>query len=91
MELEIDGRKTAPVRVRSPLGGVRFKDGVFEAPFFGTIETDDALRSRHVLFLRLKRRGDTLGGVVAAVAMNQTFWLPYWIELRRVAAASTSH
>jgi hypothetical protein len=53
MELEIDGRKTVPVRVQSPLGDARFEDGVFEAPFFGTIETDDALRSRHVLFLRL--------------------------------------
>jgi CubicO group peptidase (beta-lactamase class C family) len=84
MELEIDGRKTVPVRVRSPLGDARFKDGVFEAPFFGTIETDDALRSRHVLFLRLRKRDDVLSGVVAAVAMNQTFWLPYWVELKRV-------
>jgi CubicO group peptidase (beta-lactamase class C family) len=84
MELEIDGRKTVPVRVRSPLGDARFEDGVFEVPFFGTIETDDALRSRHVLFLRLRKWDGVLSGVVAAVAMNQTFWLPYWMELRRV-------
>jgi CubicO group peptidase (beta-lactamase class C family) len=88
MELEIDGRKTVPVRVRSPLGGVRFTDDVFEAPFFGTIETDDALRSRHVLFLRLRKRDGVLSGVVAAVAMNQTFWLPYWMELKRVSDAT---
>jgi hypothetical protein len=84
MELEIDGRKTVPIRVQSPLGRVRFTDGVFEAPFFGSIPTDDAGRSRHVLFLRLRKRGDTLSGVVAAVAMNQTFWLPYRTELGRV-------
>ncbi len=90
MELEIDGRKTAPVRVRSPLGGARFKDGVFEAPFFGTIETDDALRSGHVLFLRLREHGDKLSGVAAAVAMNQSFWLPYWTELRKVSNDSDS-
>ena len=88
MELEIDGRKTVPIRVQSPLGRVRFTDGVFEAPFFGSIPTDDAGRSRHVLFLRLRKRGDTLSGVVAAVAMNQTFWLPYWTELRRVPEGS---
>ncbi len=85
MELEIDGRKTVPVRVQSPLGDARFEDGVFEAPFFGTIETDDALRSRHVLFLRLRKRDGVLSGVVAAVAMNQTFWLPYWMEMKRVS------
>jgi len=84
MELEIDGRKTVPIRVQSPLGRIRFTDGVFEAPFFGSIPTDDAGRSRHVLFLRLRKRGDTLSGVVAAVAMNETFWLPYWMELGRV-------
>jgi hypothetical protein len=69
----------------SPLGDARFEDGVFEAPFFGTIETDDALRSRHVLFLRLRKRDGVLSGVVAAVAMNQTFWLPYWMEMKRVS------
>jgi len=90
MELEIDGRKTVPVRVRSPLGDARFEEGVFEAPFFGTIETDDALRSRHVLFLRLRKRDDVLSGIVAAVAMNQTFWLPYWMELKRVPDATDS-
>lgn len=84
LELEIDGRKTVPIRAPTPLGGIRFTEGVLEAPFFGTIETDDALRSRHVLFLRLRRRGHVLGGVVAAVAMNRTFWLPYRMELRRV-------
>jgi CubicO group peptidase (beta-lactamase class C family) len=84
LELEIDGRRTVPLRVKNPLGDPRFEDGVFEAPFFGTIETDDALRSRHVLVLRLRRRGDVLSGVVAAVAMNRTFRLPYWMELRRV-------
>ena len=82
--LEIDGRKTRPVRAQSPLGRVRFNEGVFEGPFFGSIPTEDAGRSRHVLFLRLRQRGDTLSGVVAAVAMNRTFWLPYWMELRRV-------
>jgi hypothetical protein len=90
MELEIDGRKTVPIRVQSPLGKVRFTDGVFEAPFFGSIPTDDAGRSRHVLFVRLRKRGDTLSGVVAAVAMNQTFWLPYWTELRRVPQDTSS-
>jgi hypothetical protein len=90
LELEIDGRRTVPVRVRSPLGVPRFSEGVFEAPFFGTIETDDALRSRHVLVLRLRRRGDVLSGVVAAVALNRTFRLPYWMELKRVTEGSDS-
>lgn len=92
MLLEIDGKKTRPIRVQTPLGGIRFREDVFQAPFFGSIPTDD-LQSRkagHVLFLRLRRRGDTLGGVVAAVAMNRTFWLPHWTELRRVPDGKTN-
>ncbi len=83
LRLEIEGRSYGPIRVENPLGAARFRDGVLEGPFFGSIPTADASRSRHVLFLRLRLRGDTLKGVVSAVAMNRTFWLPYWTELRR--------
>jgi len=87
--LEIDGEEARPIRVQNPLGGIRFRDGVFEAPFFGSIPTDDCRRSRHVLFLRLRLRGDTLAGVISAVAMNRTFWLPHWVELTRARVNST--
>jgi len=87
--LEIDGEEARPIRVQNPLGGIRFRDGVFEAPFFGSIPTDDCRRSRHVLFLRLRLRGDTLAGVISAVAMNRTFWLPHWVELTKARVNST--
>jgi hypothetical protein len=51
--------------------------------FFGTIPTEDAGRSPHVIFLRLQLKGDTLSGTVSAVAMNQAFSLPYWASLTR--------
>jgi CubicO group peptidase (beta-lactamase class C family) len=86
--LEIDGKETRTIRAQNPLGGISFRQGVFQAPFFGSIPTDDCKRSRHVLFLRLRRRGDTLSGVVAAVAINRSFWLPHWVELARARDGS---
>jgi hypothetical protein len=87
--LEIDGKETRAIQVPNPLGGISFRQGVFQAPFFGSILTDDCKRSPHVLFLRLRERGDTLSGVAAAVAVNRAFWLPHWMELRRVSNGKT--
>jgi CubicO group peptidase (beta-lactamase class C family) len=87
--LEIDGKETSTIGVQNPLGSISFRQGVFQAPFFGSIPTDDCKRSNHVLFLRLRMRGDTLSGVVAAVAMNRDFWLPHWMELRRLPNEKT--
>lgn len=83
MALEIDGMERGPIRVRTPLGGVTFRRGALEGPFLGSIPTDDCARARHVIYLRLRRRGDMLSGVAAAVAVDRTFWLPHWMELRR--------
>ena len=83
MALEIDGKEKGPIRVRTPLGGVVIRKGTLEGPFFGSIPTDDCARARHVIYLRLRKRGDTLSGVAAAVARDRSFWLPHWIELRR--------
>lgn len=83
LSIEIDGRPGRLVPVHTPLGPPRFHDGWFSALFFGTISTDDASRSPHVVFVRLQLRGDTLRGTASAVAMNQAFSLPYWASLMR--------
>lgn len=81
--LEIEGTRMRPIQLRNPLGQPSFHDSLLEAPFFGTLATDEARRSHHVLFLRVRRQSDRLSGVVSAVALNRTFWLPYWIDLKR--------
>ena len=83
MVFEIDGKKAELILEQTPLGGISFQEEVLQAPFFGSMPTDDCSRSPHVLSLRLKRRKNALAGVVAAVAMNLSFWLPHWAELRR--------
>jgi len=81
--IKIDGRTGATIPVNTPLGPLGFRNGWLSGLFFGSIPTEDAKRSRHVVFLRLQLRGDTLSGTVSAVAVNQSFALPYWASLKR--------
>ena len=81
--LEIGGTRSRPIQIRNPLGQPSFHGLILEAPFFGSLATDEARRAHHVLFLRVRRQDDRLTGVVSAVALNRTFWLPYWIDLKR--------
>ena len=83
--IELDGRPGGPIPVETPLGPLAFRDGWLTGLFLGTIPTEDAGRSPHVVFLRLQLRGETLSGTVSAVAVNQMFALPYWASLKRVA------
>ncbi len=84
VSLEIAGRTTQPIPVENPLGFVGFHDGILKGPFFGTIPTDDARRSPHVVFLRLRLRDGVMYGYAAAAAMDRTFILPNWMELKKV-------
>jgi CubicO group peptidase (beta-lactamase class C family) len=81
--IELDGRPGGPIPINTPLGPLGFRNGWLTGLFFGTIPTEDAKRSSHVVFLRLQLKGDTLNGTVSAVAANQTFALPYWASLKR--------
>ncbi|MFO7733805.1 MAG: serine hydrolase domain-containing protein [Candidatus Aminicenantes bacterium] len=81
--IEIDGRTGAPIPMNTPLGPLGFRNGWLSGLFFGSIPTEDARRSPHVVFLRLRLQGDTLSGTVSAVAVNQSFALPYWASLER--------
>ena len=83
IRIEIDGKITRPVPIQTPLGPLSFKDGIFQGAFLGTIPTDDSKRYSHVLFLRLKLRGNKLNGFAATVAINKRFVLPHWIELEK--------
>jgi hypothetical protein len=81
--IELDGRPAGPIPIDTPLGPTAFRNGWLTGLFLGTIPTEDARRSSHVVFLRLQLKGDTLSGTVSAVAVNQTFALPYWASLKR--------
>lgn len=82
----LDGRAGGPVPLDTPLGPLAFRDGWFSGLFFGSVPTDDARRSPHVVFLRLRLRGENLTGTVSAVAVDQSFALPHWASLERKSA-----
>jgi hypothetical protein len=88
MAIELGGRPGRPIPFETPLGPLAFRNGWLTGLFFGTIPTEDAGRSPHVVFLRLQLRGETLSGTVSAVAVNQMFALPYWASLKRVAPSA---
>jgi len=81
--VELDGRTGGPISMTTALGPLGFRNGWLSGLFFGSIPTEDAKRSRHVVFLRLQLQGDTLSGTVSAVAVDQSFALPYWASLKR--------
>ncbi len=81
IRLEINGRSATQFKIATPLGEMGFQGNVFKALFMLSLTTPDAMRSPHILLLECLHRKDRLTGYVAAVAMNQKFCLPYWIEL----------
>ncbi len=82
--IEIDGEETRMIRDNNPLGSLTYNNGWLEAPFFGTIPTNDCQRARHVVYLRLRVDHNALRGIAAAIAIDESFWLPHWISLTRV-------
>ncbi|MFC2165959.1 serine hydrolase domain-containing protein [Acidobacteriota bacterium] len=84
IRLEINGRSATQLKIVTPLGEMGFQGCSFRALFMLHLTTPDAIRSPHILLLECRQRRDRLTGYAAAIAMNQTFCLPYWIELARV-------
>ena len=83
VRLELDGKESGALTVPTPLGSLRFRDGVLIAQFMAELKTADTARAPHILLLGVKLRGDRLDGSLAAVAMNQRFCYPHRIELSR--------
>jgi len=83
IRLEISGRSATRLNIATPLGEMGFKDREFKDLFMLRLTTPDAMRAPHILLLECRLRGNRLTGYAAAVAMNQTFCLPHWIELSR--------
>ncbi len=81
--LEIDGKKYNPLSVKTELGGMAFKDGVFSGLFWGRIDTPDTAGQAHAVYIMVKLRGNRLAGAASAVSIDarRTFFLPHWIEL----------
>jgi len=75
----------------SLLNQVVFRNGELRGSTLAQIEVSDTQRYRHTVSLRLKLRGDTLNGTASAISVygRQGIWtyaLPYWTELKKVAA-----
>jgi CubicO group peptidase (beta-lactamase class C family) len=83
VRLKLAGQESEPLATPTPLGALRFRDGVLISPFMAGLKTADTARAPHILLLGMRLRGDKLDGSLAAVAMNQRFCYPHWIELIR--------
>ncbi len=83
VRLELDGQESAALTVPTPLGSLRFSDNVLLAPLMAGLTTPDTARSPHLLLLALTLRGNRLDGSLSAVAFNQRFCYPHWIDLAR--------
>ncbi len=83
--LEIDGKNYSPLPVKTELGDMNFKDGVFSGLFWGRIDTPDTTGQSHVVYVNVKLRENKLTGSAAAVSIDarRTFLLPHWIELAK--------
>ena len=84
-QLEIDGKTTSPLSVRTELGPMTCKDGIFSGLFWGTIKTPDTTGRAHVVFVRVKLRGNKLTGTLSAVSTDarRNFCLPHAVVLVR--------
>lgn len=71
---------------RTLLNRVDFKDGFLTGEFISDIGTEDANRTRYVLSLSLKLRGDVLNGAMTArslPARRVGNALTHWVELKK--------
>lgn len=78
-------------RVEQPslLNNVAFDDGMLTGSTLSQIQTSDTARNPHTVSLYLKQRGNVLNGAATAASIYNGLWiygLPYWTELKRVAA-----
>jgi CubicO group peptidase (beta-lactamase class C family) len=73
-------------QLKTLLNRVGFGDGYLRGSFTGDIGTEDANRTRYVLSLSLKLRGDVLNGAVTAQSLpgrRVGNALTYWVELKK--------
>jgi CubicO group peptidase (beta-lactamase class C family) len=83
VSMKIGGRSLPPIGIKTPLGEMGFKKGVFKGLFMGRIDTPDAARYPHVVLVECRIRENRLVGTASAVAMNEYFCLPYRLQLYR--------
>jgi len=83
VQTQIEGRRLAPLGVATPLGDTGYENGTFKGLYRGRLDTAEARRSPHVLLIECQRRDERVTGYVSAIAINQDFCLPYWMELER--------
>jgi CubicO group peptidase (beta-lactamase class C family) len=81
--LTLDKKILPALRIATPLGKMGFRNNVFRELYRGRIDTPDAARAPHIIMLECVLKNGRLTGYVAAVAVDQYFCLPYWIELER--------
>jgi hypothetical protein len=83
--LEINGKTTSSLSVRTELGPMAYKDGIFGGLFWGTINSPDTTGRAHVVYVRVKLRGNRLAGTFSAVSTDarRSFFLPHGVVLTR--------
>ncbi|MBN1163859.1 MAG: beta-lactamase family protein [Candidatus Krumholzibacteriota bacterium] len=74
--------------MKTPLGEMGFQAELFKGLFLGRFDTPDAARAPHVILVECRMRDNRLTGYAAAVAMNKSFCLPYWMELGKAISGN---
>ncbi|MGH9944427.1 MAG: serine hydrolase domain-containing protein [Pyrinomonadaceae bacterium] len=88
IEIKPDGDIHARLgnQLRTLLDRARFSDGYLTGLMMSDIGTEDANRTRYVLSLSLKLRGDVMNGAMAAISMSGKRVgnaLTQWVELKK--------
>ncbi len=86
VSIELDGQMYSPLKMKTPLGDMMFKDGIFQDMLYGIFYIFESDRSHHIPFIRIIFKGQRMSGYIAAVAINQRFCLPFWVELKKIVS-----
>ncbi len=86
VSINLDGQMYSPLKMKTPLGDIMFKDEIFQDTFYGNFNVFESARSHYIPFIRIKLKGQRMSGYIAAVAINQRFCLPFWVELKKIVS-----
>lgn len=70
-------------QIWEPIGPPKYERGFFAANFSGELPIEEALRSRHSIFIKVKLRENNLSGVAGAISFREYYCLPAYIELKK--------
>lgn len=81
VKLIFKGTSNTEDQIWDPIGSPKYERGFFVANFSGELPIEEASRSRHSVFIKVKLRESRLSGVAGAISFWEYYCLPSYIEL----------